>query len=495
MGQQQWLELILLSFVWSISFKQVDSARLLLQLPNIFPPIGQSILPKFNFSLPPISLPQPSPLSSFPSQSQTPPSLISKMPGSIPPTSLPTWPTFGIPPLPSFPWNNPSPPPPMFPWNIPSLSPPSLPWTIPSPPFFPWNIPSPPPPSFPWTNVTTPLPTIPLLPWNSPSPPPPNSQTFPWSIPSSPPPNAQTFPWLIPSPAFPLSSPPVNPQTFPWTNLTNPLPTIPSLPWNSLSSPPPSGVSFPWNTPSPPPLNTPSFPWSLPSPPFLSLPWLTSPPPPSLLPWLQLSPPAALFPWLPPSPPPVWSSSPLPPFGLPPGSPLFPTGIQFTFSNFTQSWLPDAGVKVTWQSTISIELSLQLFVQALMKPITLIITSIQDIKNGPGSWGWQNGLTDSKLGAEVGALCTTSGKDGFPEKGLVIAQTPIDNTITTAVTWFTILFNGWSKDTPPKATLDRTPGSFGGFVTNATVTNLKTFCSHPGSLNRIATKQGQYVLT
>lgn len=130
-----------------------------------------------------------------------------------------------------------------------------------------------------------------------------------------------------------------------------------------------------------------------------------------------------------------------------------------------------------------------------MKPITLILTAIQDSKTSPASWGWRSGLADSKLGADVGALCTTSGKDGFPTKGIVVAQTPIDTTLSTAVTWFTILFDGWSQDTPPKATLDRTPGTFGGFVTNTTLPNLKSFCSHPGSLSRIAAKQGLYVLT
>jgi hypothetical protein len=113
---------------------------------------------------------------------------------------------------------------------------------------------------------------------------------------------------------------------------------------------------------------------------------------------------------------------------------------------------------------------------------------------GPGSWGWKNGLTESKFSADVGATCTTLGKNGFPEKGLIVVQTPIDNTINTAITWFTVLFNGWSKDTPFNATLDHTPGTFGGFVTNVTAPNLKTFCSHPGSLNRVAANQGQYVL-
>jgi len=156
--------------------------------------------------------------------------------------------------------------------------------------------------------------------------------------------------------------------------------------------------------------------------------------------------------------------------------------------------LPEAGVKVTWQSVISIELSLQLFVQALVKPITLIISIIQGNENGLGSWGWSNGVIDSKLDANIGAFCTTLGKDGFPVKGIVVAQTPIDDAVSTAIMWFTILFNGWSKDTPPKATLDHTLGSFGGFVTNTTIANLKTFCSHPTSLNSIAAKQGQYVL-
>ncbi|KAG0605813.1 hypothetical protein M758_9G089500 [Ceratodon purpureus] len=575
MDQHQWLVFILLPLLWSISLKQIDSARLLQTQTSqkntwpwysILPPIGQPLLSGatlpnlLNFSLPntapppapsppppssppPFSFPKfPLPPLSAPKFPSLPPLSAPKFP-SLPPLSAPKFPSlppFSAPKFPSIPpisqpgfsfppFSQPKP-------TLPSVPPSSLPgkpdkspgWQLTLPPFpqptlpkltlppfpqptlpkFPawgpssWSTPSPPPPSspppsipsFPWTNPT---PSIPSFPWTTPSSPPPSTPSFPWNNPSPPLPTTPSFPWNTPSP------PPPSTPSFPWdkSSPSPPLPTLPTFPWNTPSPPPPSGPSFPWNTPSPPPLTTPTIP-TIPVIPVIpiipSLPWNTPSPPPTTpsFPWNTPSPPPPTFPTLPwlttPSPPPTVVGSTLPPFGLPPGGPLFPNGIQFTFSNFTNSWLPEAGVKVTWESIITIELSLQLLVEALFKPITLIIQQFDS--TGPGSWGWKNGLTESKLSADVGATCTTLGKNGFPEKGLIIVQTPIDNTVDTAVTWFTVLFNGWSKDTPFNATLDHTPGTFGGFVTNATSPNLKSFCSHPGALNRVAAKQGQYVL-
>nr|PNR62008.1 hypothetical protein PHYPA_000432 [Physcomitrium patens] len=473
MAEQLWFAFVLLVMICSTGWTGVHSAR---PLPEELPTLPEPTLGK---------------LLAWPQDPSTTPNL----PWNPPPPPLPFLRNSPPPPL-TFPWNTPSPPNPVTPWTPwnTQLPPPSPLSTTPSLPISvtPWYTPSPPPSPL---SITLAPPSIvtPWNPWSAMSPPPPSPPT-----PTLSPPMSWTQPWQTPpppvdstTPSFPGNKPPSPPSPM-WTNpLFTPPPPFDTTP----DSPPP-----PWNrpwviTPSPPPSPT----TSSPPPPSLFTLFASSPPPPpagQIFPWTSSPPPPVgpIFPWTPSPPPKVGPS--LPPFGLPPGGPLLPSGIQFTFTNFTQAWLPQAGVKVTWQSLITMELSLQLLVEAVVKPIMVLIQQFDPPPGkGLGKWGWRNVLEDSKLAAKVGATCTTSNESGYPERGMVIVQTPINNTTSNAVAWFTVLFNGWSQTTPFHATLDSTPGTFGGFVTDSTLPDLNTFCLHPSSLARRANRQGlHYVM-
>lgn len=272
----------------------------------------------------------------------------------------------------------------------------------------------------------------------------------------------------------------------------------------------PSKVSFPWSIPSPPPSppSPPTFPWATPFniPPMAqpTFPWSTPfsvPPMPQPNPTLPTFPPFSqpTFPTFPPFPQPTFPSIPpitapsLPsPFGLPilPG---LPTGITFTFANMSQDFYPDAGVKVTWGTKITVEISIKLLVDALTKPINMIISQF---KGGSNDWSMSNNAIadNNQQGFNVSATCMTLGQNGFPIKGLIIAQSPID-TLNTVVTWFTMFFDGWTLEKPFIASIDVTPNSYGAFLTNtSTMPNLNKFCTHPTGLTSIAKKQGQFIL-
>ena len=159
----------------------------------------------------------------------------------------------------------------------------------------------------------------------------------------------------------------------------------------------------------------------------------------------------------------------------------------------SQDFYPNAGVKVTWGTKITVEISIKLLVDALTKPINMIISQL---KGGSSDWSMSNDATanNNQQGFNIGATCMTPGQNGFPIKGLVIAQCPID-AINTVVTWFTMLFDGWTLEKPFIASIDVTPNSYGAFLTNtSTMPNLNTFCTHPTGLTSIAKKQGQFIL-
>jgi len=142
----------------------------------------------------------------------------------------------------------------------------------------------------------------------------------------------------------------------------------------------------------------------------------------------------------------------------------------------TQIWTPEDGLKATWESINSIQFSLQLFIEALFNPISKIISQSHNFSHE--SWGSRSTVFDNKLDIDIGATCTNFDKNGFLGKGIFVVQIPIDNTTKKAITWFTILFDGSNKETSFNPILDYTPRSFGGIVTNAPLSNLKTLCSH-----------------
>lgn len=128
-----------------------------------------------------------------------------------------------------------------------------------------------------------------------------------------------------------------------------------------------------------------------------------------------------------------------------------------------------------------------------MKSIYFIISQF-DLKLGFQSWGWKNKLEDNELNTHISATWTSSNNNRYPIKGLIIIQTPIDNTKDIALTWFIILFNGWNLKEPFSTSHDSTLGSFGGFTINSILPNLNVFCSNLSILNKIASKQGQYLI-
>lgn len=208
------------------------------------------------------------------------------------------------------------------------------------------------------------------------------------------------------------------------------------------------------------------------------------------LPWLSPSPPSSqlTFPTI----PPIAAPSLPTPLTLP-TLPGLPNGITLTFMNMSQDFNPIGGVKVTWDTKIIVEISLKLLADAITTPINLIISQF---KGGSSDWSISNSAiaNNNQQGFNVGATCMSRGQNGFPTKALVIAHSPID-AMNTAVTWFTMLFDGWTLEKPFIASIDVTPDSYGAFLTNtSTMPSLNTFCTHPTWLTSIARNKGNLYL-